>query len=177
MMSTVPDDPKPFPQRKHLTRIPVWLPLEQSVVYLVTACCAQRRKVFVQSDTVRVGAECLGRIAKRQGWDVVKVCFMPDHVHVLLSPLKERDQSLSDFIRAWKSCVMLRLRRNGVIDEVWQREFHDRLLRSDEKLEEKWEYVRQNPVRAGLCREPEEYPFSGTTEEILRRLAGTARGV
>ena len=75
MMPTVPDDPKPFPQRKHLTRIPVWLPLEQSVVYLVTACCAQRRKVFVRADTVRVGAECLGRIAERQGWEVVKPTF------------------------------------------------------------------------------------------------------
>jgi REP element-mobilizing transposase RayT len=95
---------------------------------------------------------------------------MPDHVHLLLSPMKEREQSLSDFMRSWKSCVVLRLRQIGMESKVWQREFHDRLLRSDEKLEEKWEYVRQNPVRAGLCREPEEYPFSGTTEEIVQKL-------
>jgi putative transposase len=96
-------------------------------------------------------------------------------VHLLLSPMREREQSLSDFVRAWKSCVVLRSRRVGVACEIWQREFHDRLLRSDEKLDEKWEYVRQNPVRAGLCREPEEYLFSGTIEEILRRSAETAR--
>jgi REP element-mobilizing transposase RayT len=163
--------PKPLPQRKHLQRIPVWLPPDQDVVYLVTVCCARRFKVFVRMDTVRVGVECLERIAGRQAWKIWKVCFMPDHVHLLLSPMKEREQSLSDFMRAWKSCVVLRLRRIGVADEVWQGEFHDRLLRSDEKLEEKWEYVRQNPVRAGLCHEPEEYPFSGTTEEIIHRLS------
>ena len=33
----------------------------------------------------------------------------------------------------------------------------DHVLRSDESLEEKLEYVRQNPVRKGLCRTPEEY--------------------
>jgi REP element-mobilizing transposase RayT len=171
----MPDDPKPLPQRKHLRRIPVWLPADQPVVYLVTVCCAQRREVFGRTETVRVGAECLKRIAERQAWNVMKVCFMPDHVHVLLSPLREREQSLSDFVRAWKSCVVLRLRGIGVAGEIWQREFHDRLLRSDEKLEEKWEYVRQNPVRAGLCRIPEEYPFSGTPEEILREPRETAR--
>ena len=169
------NDSKPFPQRKHLKRIPVWLPLEQTVVYLVTACCAQRRKIFARSETVRVGAECLRRIAQRQGWTVLKVCFMPDHVHLLLSPMKEREQSLSEFMRAWKSCVVLRLRRDGDTEEIWQREFHDRLLRTDEKLNEKWEYVRQNPVRAGWCRESEEYPFSGTPEEILQRLLDTTR--
>ena len=153
--------PKSHPQRKHLQRIPVWLPLDQDVVYLLTACCARRCKVFVRAETVRVGAECLERIAKRQAWKIWRVCFMPDHVHLLLSPMKEREQSLSDFMRSWKSCVVLRLRQIGMESKVWQREFHDRLLRSDEKLEEKWEYVRQNPVRAGLCREPEEYPFSG----------------
>jgi len=168
-------EPKPFPRRKHLKRIPVWLPADQSVVYLVTACCAERRKIFAHAEAVRVGAECLGRIAQRQAWNALKVCFMPDHVHLLLSPMKEREQSLSDFIRAWKSCVVLRLRRIGIADEIWQPEFHDRLLRSDEKLDEKWEYVRQNPVRAGLCQEPEEYPFCGTMEEILRRLSETAR--
>jgi len=139
-------------------------------MYLVTACCARRCKVFVLAETVRVGAECLEHIAKRQAWKILKVCFMPDHAHLLLSPMKEREQSLSDFMRAWKSCVVLRLRQIGMAANVWQREFYDRLLRSDEKVEEKWEYVRQNPVRAGLCREPEEYPFSGTTEEIIRRL-------
>ena len=164
------NDDHRFPRRKHLPRIPVWLPQDQPVVYFATACCAQRRKVFAQSAAVRIGVECLRRVEARQRWKVANACFMPDHVHLLLSPSESRDQSLSEFMRAWKSCVVLRLRRTGVTGDVWQREFHDRLLRSDEKLDEKWEYIRLNPVRAGLCATPEDYPYSGTTEEILQRL-------
>ncbi len=155
-----------FPQRRHLSRIPVWLPLDQPVVYFVTACCANRRAVFVAADAVRIGAECLQRIEVRQNWIVSNVCFIPDHVHLLLSPAQDRNQSLSDFMRAWKSCVTLRLGQGT----IWQREFHDHLLRSDEKAEEKWQYIRENPVRAGLCAEPEDYPFSGSPAEILSRL-------
>ena len=33
------------------------------------------------------------------------------------------------------------------------------LLRSDESLSDKWEYLRQNPVRAGLVANPEDWPF------------------
>jgi hypothetical protein len=35
----------------------------------------------------------------------------------------------------------------------------DRLPRSDESLAEKWEYVTQNPVRAGLVSDPDEWPY------------------
>ena len=159
-----------FPRRKHLNRILVWLPPDKPVIYFVTVCCAARREVFSQPFLVRIGVECLLRSAFRLRWKVENVCFMPDHVHLLLSPMENRDQSLSKFVQAWKSCVVLRLGRNGKTEAIWQREFHDRLLRSGEKLEEKWAYVRENPVRAGLCKTPEEYPYSGTPENILKRI-------
>lgn len=41
----------------------------------------------------------------------------------------------------------------------WQEGCFDRLLRSDESLSDKWEYLRQNPVRAGLVSTPEEWPY------------------
>ena len=40
---------------------------------------------------------------------------------------------------------------------VWQEESFDHVLRSDESLKEKCEYIRQNPVRKGLVMRPEEY--------------------
>jgi len=39
---------------------------------------------------------------------------------------------------------------------VWQRGFFDHLLRSDESYAEKWNYVRENPVRAGLAQSAED---------------------
>jgi len=158
-----------LPQRKHLTRIPVWLPADTAVIYFITACCADRRPVFAQADHVCTAIECLRQTERRLRWRVLNCCFMPDHVHLLLSPVQSRDQPPSKFMQRWKNSVTVRL-KPVVGHEVWQREFFDRLLRTDEKLDEKWNYIRENPVRAGLCSKPEDYPFSGTPEEILLRL-------
>jgi REP element-mobilizing transposase RayT len=156
----------PLPQRKHLQRIPVWLPSDQSVVYLLTLCCAEHCKLFVTPAAVKTAVECLQRAEAKHEWQVTHACFMPDHVHLLLSPTREREQSLSAFVQAWKSCLTLRLKQGT----IWQPEFHDRLLRRDDKADEKWQYIRENPVRAGLCAAPEDYPYTGAPIEILKCL-------
>jgi len=49
---------------------------------------------------------------------------------------------------------------------VWQREFFDHVLRSEESYAEKWEYMRQNPVRAGLAMSAEDWPFQGEVHPL-----------
>jgi hypothetical protein len=46
-----------------------------------------------------------------------------------------------------------------IADWQWQPGCFDRLLRSDESLEEKWLYVEENPVRARLVKEFEDWPY------------------
>ena len=43
----------------------------------------------------------------------------------------------------------------------WQEGFFDHLLRRNESYAEKWEYVRQNPVRKDLCGRVEDWPYQG----------------
>jgi putative transposase len=43
----------------------------------------------------------------------------------------------------------------------WQEGFFDHVLRSSESYAQKWEYVRMNPVRAGLCAATEDWPYQG----------------
>jgi len=47
----------------------------------------------------------------------------------------------------------------GSSGPVWQDESFDHVLRSQESLEEKIEYIRTSPVRAGLVQKPEEYSW------------------
>lgn len=94
---------------------------------------------------------------------------MPDHVHLVMAPESDRNQSLSPVMQRWKSSSKQRLNRAGIVGTIWQREFFDRLLRSGESLTEKWRYVEMNPVRAGLCAHPEEYPYLGRPMDILSR--------
>jgi putative transposase len=44
---------------------------------------------------------------------------------------------------------------------VWQSDTFDHILRSGESYSEKWNYVRMNPVRAGLAAAPEDWPWQG----------------
>jgi hypothetical protein len=44
---------------------------------------------------------------------------------------------------------------------LWQPGFFDHLLRNTESYGQKWEYVRENPVRAGLVARAEDWPYHG----------------
>ena len=89
------------------------------------------------------------------------VVVMPEHVHLILTPLPDGDEgpfSLAEITQSIKSVSAHRisrlLKRSG---PVWLEESFDHVLRSSEGLAEKIEYVRQNPARRGLCKVPEEY--------------------
>jgi putative transposase len=159
-----------LPDRKHLKQIPVWIPSNQNVVYFVTACCADRRKVFTEHLRVQIALESLLKCAASTEWKILQVCFMPDHVHLLVAPCSDREQKLSKLMQRWKSSSKQRLNHTGMDGNIWQREFFDRLLRSNESLTDKWRYTEMNPVRAGLCSRSEDYPYLGTPKEILSRL-------
>src|SRR6266446_4044086 len=52
--------------------------------------------------------------------------------------------------------------------ELWQPGFFDHVLRSDESYAEKWNYVKENPVRAGLVQIASEWPYQGEIVVIDR---------
>jgi len=56
-----------------------------------------------------------------------------------------------------KSATAHRISKLHSSGPVWQEESFDHVLRSNESLKEKCEYIRQNPVRRGLVGQPGEY--------------------
>jgi putative transposase len=86
-----------------------------------------------------------------QRWWVRLFLLMPDHVHALLAVPK--GDSLPDTVRLWKG---YQAKRHGI---DWQTGFFDHRLRSDESEQAKTDYIRMNPVRAGLAARPEDWPY------------------
>lgn len=76
-------------------------------------------------------------------------CIMPNHVHVVLEP--KPDQHLSDTLKSWKSFSAKEanriLKRTG---PFWQRESYDHIIRDLKEYDHALEYVRNNPIKAGL---------------------------
>ena len=85
---------------------------------------------------------------------------MPDHMHLFVF-VPDPGLPLSRWMQALKSVLGKTLLKQGVEKPHWQEGFFDHLLRSGESYAQKWEYVRANPVRAGLCGSVEQWPFQG----------------
>jgi REP element-mobilizing transposase RayT len=87
---------------------------------------------------------------------------MPDHVHLILTPLTDETRrlivSLVEILKAVKGASAHAINhRLGHRGTVWQEESFDHVLRSSENLDAKIEYILQNPVRAGLVQNWQQY--------------------
>jgi REP element-mobilizing transposase RayT len=85
-------------------------------------------------------------------------CVMPNHAHVIFSPLAEH--KLGAILHSWKSFSAVAanrlLRRTG---PFWQREYFDHLIRNEASLLKITRYIQQNPQKAGL----RNWPWVGPT--------------
>jgi REP element-mobilizing transposase RayT len=102
---------------------------------------------------------CLHDNGKR--YQLHAVVVMPEHVHLLLTPLQDDEgwacglPATLKLIKGVSARSVNKMLGSG--GPVWQEESFDHILRSQESLEEKLEYIRQNPVRRGLVKKPEDY--------------------
>ena len=83
---------------------------------------------------------------------------MPNHVHVLI---RVGDTPLSKIIQNWKSISAVKANKLlGRAGDFWQLDYWDTFMRDDEQTRKAIRYIESNPVKAKLCRAPEEWPFS-----------------
>ena len=102
--------------------------------------------------------------------------IMPDHLHLFVSgPHEFRLEQWGRMLKLvlGRATRMGRaLRRSAptssAVPKIWERGFFDHVIRNAESYAQKWEYVRQNPVRAGLVERAEDWPYQGEIVEIYR---------
>ena len=99
--------------------------------------------------------------------DLYAYCVMPDHVHVLLQP---NAGDLIQYVQAVKGKTTRTYWKLGGSGKLWQRGFHDHILRREESLHGITQYILANPVRAGLTDDIVAYPFSGSTKFKIEEL-------
>ena len=129
---------------------PPWV--NTDAVYMLTVCCTPRhRNQLCRPDVFPDLRRCLRLHDDRGEWEFVAAVAMPDHLHVLARV--PPGTPLGRMVTAWKRFTA---RCHGV---TWQRDFFERRLRSTDHVDAKREYLRQNPVRAGLVDHPEDWPY------------------
>lgn len=94
-----------------------------------------------------------------QRYDLFAWVVMPNHAHAVVAPYEE--DLVSDVLHSWKSYtshqINKMLRKKG---SVWEGESFDHLIRDEQAFSRFIDYVERNPVTAGLCHNPEDWPFS-----------------
>ncbi len=85
---------------------------------------------------------------------------MPDHVHLFVC-IPPGQMGLSLWIKSLKNSMSKHWRGLKIPAPHWQKGFFDHVIRSNESHAEKWKYVQDNPVRAGLVQRAEDWRYAG----------------
>jgi REP-associated tyrosine transposase len=128
-------------------------------IYFVTTCTNNRRAILAKQSVHQAFVRFAEKGAQRGAW-VGAYVLMPDHLHAFVG-LDDHKIDLPRWMKSLKNTLSKVLRSDRIIAPHWQKDFFDHVLRSEESYEEKWHYVRANPVRAGLVKRWQDWPFGG----------------
>ena len=124
-----------------------------------------KRKAMLAHQSVHAQFIDFSATARTHNVTVGRYVIMPDHIHLFVR-MPTEGISLVKWMQALKSILGKKLIIDGYPKPHWQEGFFDHLLRSGESYSEKWEYVRQNPVRKGLVSNPDAWAYQGEINRI-----------
>ena len=143
-----------LPERKRLYHdTPSWV--EKGSTFFITVNCRERgENTLCHVDVADMVFDSVEFRMRFGDWYPTLFLLMPDHCHGLIAfPPNKRMQSV---VENWKRYLA---RNHGL---SWQISFFDHRIRSGCELNLKADYIRNNPVRAGLVDRPEAWPFVWT---------------
>jgi putative transposase len=87
--------------------------------------------------------------------------IMPDHIHLLLTVVGQ--MTIEKAMQLVKGNFSYRLKKeHGFQGEIWQRGYSEVRVNDQQSFRQHREYIRQNPVKAGLADAPDQYPYCYT---------------
>lgn len=149
--------------RKNTLRLPTF-DYAAARIYFVTIVTTERRRFFNNPVFAEAVMECLLSQRLANNFNLYVACLMPDHLHVLIG-LKQESKSLGQIIGAFKS-LSTRIYWEFGEGILWQRQYHDHIIRNDKDLFETFEYIKANPVRKGLVEAWDQWPHTKIIDEL-----------
>ena len=124
----------------------------------------RRQRTFFSDSDFRAYIKLLANARDSAEVTVWAYCLMPNHVHLVVVP--NRDDSLACMFRdAHRQYTRHVNSREGWRGHLWQERFHSVVMDELHTLAAV-RYVELNPVRAGLCGKPEQWPWSSARAHL-----------
>ena len=124
--------------------------------YFITVCTHDKKCIFGQPKQLN---EC-GVIAEKFLWDIQKYypkvmidkcVVMPNHIHaIVVIGGEEKETELPNLTRVvgqYKMAVTKEIHKRNPEMTVWQRSFHDHIIRNQGSYEKIWRYIENNPQK------------------------------
>ncbi|MBN2441873.1 MAG: transposase [Spirochaetales bacterium] len=136
--------------------------LRQGAVYHVIARANRNEFIFESKEIRDMFLDILSRAKKRYKFAVWNFCIMGTHVHLMMQPLGKENLSK---IMQWILSVFARKFNDkfNLIGHVWYDRFKSWILNSIHQMFVTFQYITENPVKAGIVKKPEDYEHNGIT--------------
>lgn len=124
--------------------------------YFITICTHEKKCIFGKPNMLNVSGkiaeECIIKIAEIYPHAFVEnYVVMPNHIHMILRIENEKSEktlpSVTQIVGQYKMSVTKKIRRQNYNEQIWQRSFHDHIIRNQRSLEIIWEYINNNPMK------------------------------
>jgi len=145
-----------LPERKRPARCTPIDAGNRSVILFVTVCAHQKRPLFANGPAFET---IVSAWQSATTWAVGRFVVMPNHIHLFCSPV-DSSFSVRAWAHFWKSLASRQWPQPSD-HPVWQVDLWDTQLRTGDSYDSKWSYVHNNPVRHGLVRKADDWPYQG----------------
>ncbi len=167
---------------------------DQTKIHFVTMTVVRWIDVFTRPETREIITESLKFCQKEKGLEIYAWCLMTNHLHMITG--RNGPMRIEDIIRDFKSFTSRSIRKllesnvyaesrkdwmlsmmyeagqlnsNNRDFQFWQQHNHPIELYSNKLMEQKLEYIHQNPVKAGFVESPEHWRYSSAADYVSNR--------
>ena len=160
---------------------------DQSKLYFITFTVVQWIDVFTRRHYKDLMLDSMKFCIQQKGLELYAYCLMTNHLHMIIGTNKEpieyivRDmkrhtskylyelieQDAEESRRAWMCWLFKRAGQQNTannLHQFWQQGFHPIELSTSRMLEQKLDYIHDNPVEAGFVDEPQDYLYSSARD-------------
>ena len=163
---TAAGDSRP-PVRKHPSHNSVHEQGFRSTILFVTVCAESRNAILAHEWMLKIILEAW---ENAQNWLVGRYVMMPDHIHFFCAPATYPVSDFHGWMKYWKRLAQQAFAARGDTRppgaKLWQDGCWDTQMRTGMQYEEKWQYVRNNPVRKGLVTTSDDWQYQGVLRDL-----------
>ena len=147
--------------------------LSGSAIAFITTTVFEWKPILTQNNLVEILIKELQYISNLDTISILSYVIMPSHIHLLLGFSKI--ESLSKTIQMFKSLTSREVKELQVPELIkndhkpWKPRFDDLIITSEKQLKIKMEYIHNNPVKARLVTNAEDWKYSSAVDWLTNQ--------